>query len=144
MLILAAALSCLMTWPPASDSAIEWGFREAQEQFAVEAAPARALASLPSDVRALLASMASDDWRHREWASRTMFGLGDAALIACYAGQRIPDPEVGLRCRNVLRRLSWCRGCEGRGYYQASWGEEACQLCDGRGHLLPTSDFLND
>ena len=118
----------------------DWSFRESQERFIVESVGYwEAVRSLPQHSRELLGSFLSDNYRHREWASREMQRHGD--VRACFLGQWCGSLEVRTRCRNVLRRLSDCPQCEGRGGKQESWGLATCGYCRGAGHFWPPDDW---
>lgn len=122
--------------PPAAD----WAFQERQERFVLEAVGiGSAVHSLPHESADALKLMASDDYRAREVGSKILRQRGDAR--ACFIGQWLGDPEVRLRCRNVLRRLSDCPQCEGRGGRQESWGLATCGYCRGAGHFWPPDDW---
>ena len=130
-----AVLICSMPAPVA-----DWAFVEAQESFVVESVGMEsAVRSLPQQSRTLLAGLGADDWRHREWAARELQRSRD--VRACLLGQRLGDPEIRLRCRNVLRRLSGCPQCNGTGGRQETWGLATCGYCRGVGHFWPSDDW---
>jgi hypothetical protein len=133
---------CLIALQAPESPGTDWAFMAAQERFAIEAAGVPAShRSLSQEQRSLLTSMAESDHRHREWASREMAKQGMAAFRACHVGQHLGDPEVKLRCRNVLRVLSRCEMCGGQGYKQESWGESECHLCRRAGYYLPVDPW---
>ncbi len=120
----------------------EWGFIGAQEEFVIKSIDTRiAYNALPESQRSVIMSMSESDYRHREWASREMRKMGFSALHACFVGQTLRDPEVRLRCRNVLRTISKCSMCDGQGGRVESWGSIICGTCNGVGHFLPVDEF---
>lgn len=141
MMLPLVVVACLLVENRPSEPAMDWAFVEAQEQFVLSEESWRTHRVLDGELQSLLVSMGSDNWRHRQWASKTMVSKGNSAILACHVGQNLGDAEVRLRCRNVLRRLSMCRGCDGEGQHKESWGFITCRLCEGLGHFLPTSDF---
>lgn len=118
----------------------DWSFVESQERFVIESVGLRsANESLDPKSRECLRLMGEDCWRCRERGSKKLFDRKD--VRACFIGQHLGDPEVRWRCRNVLRRLSSCQQCEGRGGQQQSWGIATCGQCRGVGHFWPVDDY---
>lgn len=119
---------------------VDWSFVESQERFILESVGVQsAYRSLSPQSRMHLECMGSRDWQVRDAASFKMTESGD--VRACFVGQYLGDPEVKLRCRNVLRRLSSCGQCEGKGGKQESWGIATCGYCRGVGHFWPVDDY---
>jgi hypothetical protein len=119
--------------------ATDWAFQEAQERFVFDCDPKAAVDSLPKYSRQLLEMMATRDFVQRDWASKEMLKLADKR--ACFVGQWGGDPEVRLRCRNILRRLSACQMCGGAGGKDESIYRIECQSCLAVGHFYPIDDF---
>jgi hypothetical protein len=139
-----------MTWfavffllsSPLPGGTAEWAFAEAQERFVVESVGAtEALRSLGRDQRSLLVAMDSDDFRHREWATKEMSRLGARGTRACFLGTMLCSPEVQMRCLNVLRAQSVCQPCRGQGGFGSDTGYVACAFCDSAGYFWPAEEL---
>jgi hypothetical protein len=108
-------------------------FMAAVEEFAA--------ASPPDPCDRLIAALGRSEWRERDAASRglesTMLANpGDARWL--FRGRRHSDPEVGLRCNVILRRLNPCSTCKGDGKSK-NWELHPCWDCDGAGTNWPFS-----
>lgn len=119
---------------------VDWSFVESQERFILESIGVHeAYRSLSPESRGFLRLMGDDCYKCRERGTNKLAKCGD--IRACFVGQHLGDPEIKLRCRNVLRRLSSCGQCEGRGGKQESWGIATCGYCRGVGHFWPVDDY---
>jgi len=91
----------------------------------------------PSDpFRGLIRSAGDDDWRKRESASIALELIAEPRWL--FWGRKSKDPEIAVRCNQVLRRLNRCPACKGSGS-SSSWSEWACTECAGSGTVWPWS-----
>lgn len=140
---------CMLLLKDPTFSEKQWGFMAAQEQFVIETVgPESAYKSLDESQKQLLGSLGSDDARHRQWAFREAKKLSRSAIFACYVGQYLPDRHVQFECRTLLRRMSKCSVCLGKGCHpyksRYAWEEMnavSCKVCLGYGYLLPVDEF---
>ena len=133
-------LSLVMLLPALPPQSADWAFLDAQESFVVECVGLdAAVRSLPVKHRAWLEQLGSHDYQVRENGSVELTRA--CAVRASLLGARSRDPEVWLRSRNVLRRLSVCVQCAGSGGREEAWGGARCMACRGVGHYWPLDDF---
>jgi hypothetical protein len=135
----------------------------AVEDFVRTADPDR---GSPEPYRSLIAGLGADCWSCRERASRKLRTAavpidGVNGLHWLFWGRRDPDPEIRLRCNNLLRDLNPCPPCFGTGWCRTfdenepngncancgAWGwnhgdpPEQCGRCGGVGSAWPKGAF---
>lgn len=144
LLIMAMLGQTVVAGQTVPERTMEWAFLAAQEEFALDiVGTEQAMADAPPDASCLLRSLGNGDYRHRQWASRELTSRGIGGLRYLLLGQRLGDPEIALRCRNILRVLSQCPDCHGRGIWRdtgASY-DVTCLKCGTIGHFFPAEDL---
>lgn len=74
-------------------------------------------------------------WKVRERASKDLleyYSHNVNEIRWLFWGRHSKDPEIALRCNTLLKKLSICQNCHGKGQSQ-NWYEYPCNDCDGIG-----------
>lgn len=74
----------------------------------------------------------------RELAARRLSRAGPPVMRHLYWAEGHPDPEVRLRVRAILERLSRCRDCDGTGECNGFKGQadaRRCRACGARRNM---------
>jgi hypothetical protein len=102
--------------PPAGSQAerrADLFFTAAVEDLVRAAEPA---ARPPEPYRSLIAGLGADCWTCRDLAGRHLERAVGTDPRWLLWGRRDPDPEIRLRCNNILRALTRCDRCGGTGF----------------------------
>jgi len=150
--------SMLRRDPPAGGAAARRGdleFQDAVEQFVRVARPN---AAPPDPFRAVLGDLGGPCYRCRDRAGAVLADVCRDDVRWLMWGRHDRDPEIRLRCNNLLRDLTRCERCGGAGICRTFWPDPSrnspdydpclncglwpwqhesspgeCWSCDGRG-----------
>lgn len=128
------------------EGALDWAFMEAQEAWVVEQVHPLyraefAWSLVPDELRHSVRRLGANYYKVRDKAKAELIVRGPAIAPVLVRAQYLGDPEITLRCRNILRVLSACPGCDGRGYSRDNDVVMACRWCQTLGRLWPLEDF---
>lgn len=125
--------------------ALDFAFIEAQELSVIGFAPAGRgdiVKGVPPDIVVHLIGMGHDYYKIRDKHKAALLKMGPSVSPWLIHGFYLGDPEIRMRCENLLCELSRCPICEGRGGEDGGqWEPMNCSACRGVGHYWPLSAF---
>ncbi len=93
-------------------------------------------AAPPEPYRSMISHLGGDCFHCRERASKRLLAASKSDLRWLFWGRKDPDLEIRLRCNNILRKLTTCSDCKGRGLcfeyrpiLNQTGSEGACRIC---------------
>lgn len=95
-------------------------------------------ATPPEPYARMIADLGAPAWASRESASNALESAvrsDPGAVRWLFSGRRDKDPEVGLRCNTIIRRLYRCPDCEARKPELRQWW--SCDSCGDTNSAWP-------
>ncbi len=131
------------------EAALDMAFVTTMESWVVELEPppyrkATALRLMSKAVKGPMLRMGARYYKVRDKAKAELLALGSDIIPQLQLGTYLGDPEITLRCRNLLRALSQCPDCHGSGYINSGGYATGCARCRRVGRLWPLEDQLRD
>jgi hypothetical protein len=120
-------------------------FVRAVEEFVIDTVPApkRMAAVVPETIRAQILLMGDPCYRCRDRAKDELRKMGPDITPYLFWGMHSRDPEIALRCRNLVREFGDCKRCDGTGIcWRFQESATSAFHCDNCGAW--ENDHIND
>lgn len=139
-------LGALIGQAPFPAEAMDWAFMRAQEETVMAWTPKgneAFMRAMPFDVARHILGMGNDKWRDRDYHKAALRAMGPRAAPWLYHALHLGDAEIRMRAENLLRELSQCPTCQGKGMEPCAWGERECTRCWTVGNFWSFTPFYD-